>query len=124
MPSVDVTNGPPTGHVYWSVCRSFRRNGRFRIRPYAPRGPRPFRRQFLAGGSMTRLGLRQHLRAMLIVLLPLAPAFSQALTGTITGRALDSSGGVLPGVDVSISSPAMIGGARTAVTDDQGVYRF
>jgi hypothetical protein len=62
--------------------------------------------------------------AMLIVLLPLAPAFSQALTGTITGRALDSSGGVLPGVDVSISSPAMIGGARTAVTDDQGVYRF
>ena len=44
-----------------------------------------------------------------------APAFAQTLTGTITGRALDTSGGVLPGVEVSITSPAMIGGARTAV---------
>jgi hypothetical protein len=53
-----------------------------------------------------------------------APVFAQSTTGTITGRALDSSGGVLPGVEVSISSPAMIGGARTAFTDEQGVYRF
>ena len=53
-----------------------------------------------------------------------ASVFAQALTGTITGRALDSSGGVLPGVEVSITSPAMIGGARTAFTDPQGVYRF
>ena len=30
----------------------------------------------------------------------------------------------LPGVTVSITSPNMIGGARTAVTDEQGVYRF
>jgi hypothetical protein len=52
------------------------------------------------------------------------PAFGQGLTGTITGRALDSSGGVLPGVEVSVASPSMIGGARSAVTDDQGVYRF
>src|SRR5262245_30430504 len=53
-----------------------------------------------------------------------SPADSQALTGTITGRALDGSGAVLPGVDVTISSPAMIGGARSGVTDAQGVYRF
>jgi hypothetical protein len=53
-----------------------------------------------------------------------APAFAQSLTGAITGRALDGSGAVLPGVDVSISSPAMIGGPRSAVTDAQGVYRF
>ena len=39
------------------------------------------------------------------------PAFSQSLTGTITGRALDSSGAVLPGVEVAVSSPSMIGGA-------------
>ena len=31
---------------------------------------------------------------------------------------------MLPGVEVSITSPAMIGGARTAVTDEQGAYRF
>ena len=51
-------------------------------------------------------------------------AFAQALTGTITGRALDASGGVLPGVSVSITSPSMIGGPRSAVTDEQGAYRF
>ena len=52
------------------------------------------------------------------------PAFAQTSLSAITGRADDTSGGALPGVTVSISSPQMIGGARTAVTDDQGVYRF
>ena len=52
------------------------------------------------------------------------PAFAQATTGTITGRAIDSSGALLPGVNVSISSPQMIGGAREAVTDSLGAYRF
>src|SRR5204862_7384162 len=52
------------------------------------------------------------------------PAFAQSTTGTITGRAVDSSGAVLPGVAVSISSPQMIGGAREAVTDALGTYRF
>ena len=52
------------------------------------------------------------------------PVFAQATTGTITGRAVDSSGALLPGVNVSISSPQMIGGAREAVTDSLGAYRF
>jgi hypothetical protein len=43
-----------------------------------------------------------------------------ALTGTVT----DSSGGVLPGVTVTVTSEAVIGGSRTAVTDENGVYRF
>jgi hypothetical protein len=51
-------------------------------------------------------------------------AHAQQSTGTITGRATDTNGGALPGVAVSIASPQMIGGARQAVTDDQGVYRF
>lgn len=59
----------------------------------------------------------------LAVLVPTI-ALAQSTTGTITGRALDSSGGVLPGVEVGVSSPAMIGGVRTAFTDEQGVYRF
>src|SRR6478752_8644004 len=53
-----------------------------------------------------------------------SPAFGQSTTGTITGRAVDGSGAVLPGVSVSISSPQMIGGARDAVTDPLGTYRF
>ena len=51
-------------------------------------------------------------------------AEAQQQTGAITGRATDTSGGALPGVTVSITSPNMIGGARTAVTDEQGVYRL
>ena len=30
----------------------------------------------------------------------------------------------MPGVTVSVTSPNLIGGARTAVTDEEGVYRF
>ena len=52
------------------------------------------------------------------------PVFAQSTTGTITGRAVDSSGAVLPGVTVSITSPQQIGGAREAVTDALGTYRF
>ena len=51
-------------------------------------------------------------------------AEAQQQTGAITGRAADASSGALPGVTVSITSPNMIGGARTAITDEQGVYRF
>ena len=53
-----------------------------------------------------------------------APVWAQSQTGAITGRATDTSGGALPGVTVSITSPNMIGGARTSVTDEEGVYRF
>ena len=58
------------------------------------------------------------------MLLAALPAASQSTTGTITGRALDTSGGLLPGVAVSVTSPAMIGGAREAVTDPLGTFRF
>ncbi len=51
-------------------------------------------------------------------------AAAQSTLGNITGRATDSSGGALPGVTVSITSTNLIGGARTAVTDEQGLYRF
>jgi len=61
----------------------------------------------------------------LALLISAIPAFSQTNgTGAITGRAQDSSGAVIPGVEVTITSPAMIGGARTTVTDEAGVYRF
>jgi hypothetical protein len=63
--------------------------------------------------------------SVLALLVALAmPAHAQTQTGVITGRATDSSGAALPGVTVTITSPNMIGGARTAVTDDTGVYRF
>ena len=55
-----------------------------------------------------------------VVLLPtLAHAQAQ-----IVGQVRDESGGVLPGVTVEASSPAIIEKVRTAVTDDQGRYRI
>ncbi|MEZ5286428.1 MAG: carboxypeptidase-like regulatory domain-containing protein [Vicinamibacterales bacterium] len=42
----------------------------------------------------------------------------------IEGRVTDTSGGVLPGVTVSINSPALQAGARDAVTDVNGRYQF
>src|SRR5215475_3348019 len=72
---------------------------------------------------------RNYARLFLGVCVALAlfaiPAFPQsAVTGNITGRAQDSSGALIPGVEVTIASPAMIGGARTEVTDETGSYRF
>jgi hypothetical protein len=53
------------------------------------------------------------------------PLHAQAqTTSTLTGTITDSSGAVLPGVTVAISSPSLIGGTHSTVTDDQGVYRF
>src|SRR3989337_1881828 len=44
--------------------------------------------------------------------------------GTLTGTVRDASGGVLPGVTVEATSPALIEKVRTAVTDENGVYRI
>jgi hypothetical protein len=49
-----------------------------------------------------------------------ALAFAQA---SITGVVKDTSGAVLPGVTVEVSSPALIEKTRTAVTDGAGQYR-
>jgi hypothetical protein len=46
-----------------------------------------------------------------------------ATTGSINGRVLDSSDAVLPGVTVTISAPQMQG-TQTAVTNEEGNYRF
>ncbi|MBI4477374.1 MAG: TonB-dependent receptor [Acidobacteria bacterium] len=53
----------------------------------------------------------------------LFPATLQA-QGTIAGQVTDSSGSVVPGVTIEASSPALIEGARTTVTDTQGRYQI
>src|ERR1700731_4211495 len=66
-------------------------------------------------------------RFLWLVLLMLCLAtsvFAQAATtGVITGRVLDSSGAVLPGVTISLKGSE--GAAQfSGVTDGQGVYRL
>src|SRR5688572_4049401 len=55
-----------------------------------------------------------------ILLIPTL-AYAQA---TITGTVRDTSGGVLPGVTVEATSPALAGTARTVVSDNAGIYRI
>jgi hypothetical protein len=54
------------------------------------------------------------------------PAFAQsagATTGAIDGKVSDASGGVMPGVTITIASQSMQG-IRTAVSNEEGSYRF
>ena len=46
-----------------------------------------------------------------------------AATGAITGRVTDSTGAVLPGAAIEISSDALMGN-RTTITSAEGLYRF
>jgi hypothetical protein len=67
------------------------------------------------------------LTALAIVAATADTAFAQgggaSSTGTIQGRVADASGGVLPGVTVTASSPSMIG-TQTQITNENGSYRF
>jgi hypothetical protein len=49
---------------------------------------------------------------------------AQTQTGTITGVVTDAQGAVMPGVTVSIESPALIGGTKTTITNQTGSYQF
>ena len=55
-----------------------------------------------------------------VVLLPATGFAQSALTGEVT----DNTGGVLPGVTVEASSPALIEGSRIAITDGTGRYNI
>ena len=65
--------------------------------------------------------MRRILILSLLVLLAALPLAAQSLTGTITGTIKDEQGGVLPGVNLTLSGKT---GTRTAVTDTEGSYRF
>jgi hypothetical protein len=53
------------------------------------------------------------------------PAMAQGIGGGITGTATDSSGGVLPGVSITVTATAGgLGSGQTTVTNEQGAYVF
>ena len=58
------------------------------------------------------------------VLLSCPDTFAQGLTGAIEGTLQDNTGGVLPGVTVTLSSPGLVGGAQVRVTEGDGKFRF
>jgi len=76
---------------------------------------------------MTRRGFPAVVALLALCLLAPTYAFAQgggaSTTGSINGKVVDSSGGVLPGVTVSATSPSAMG-VQTSVTDTGGNYRF
>src|SRR5438105_6746918 len=52
------------------------------------------------------------------------PAHAQVQTGSILVKAVDQQGAVMPGVTITISSPVLVSGSMSGVTDAAGTYRF
>jgi outer membrane receptor protein involved in Fe transport len=76
---------------------------------------------------MSRSSVVRHAFAWFaLVLLALAasagPVRAQSVTGSIQGTVVDQSGGVLPGVTVTVANTAT-GAVRTSVTDAAGLFR-
>ncbi len=65
----------------------------------------------------------QVVSAVCLVLTP-ALGWAQGVGSGIAGVVRDTSGAVLPGVNVEASSPALIEKTRTAVTDSEGQYKL
>ncbi len=78
------------------------------------------REGLMTAGRTPRLAWRLLLVLLLVVGLPLTAAAQN--TGRITGVVTDATGGVLPGVTVTIK--AGTAAAQTAVTDANGRYAF
>ena len=61
-------------------------------------------------------------RCIALFAIVLTPVIASAQTSTISGTVKDASGGVLPGVTVEASSPALIEKTRATVTSGSGTY--
>ncbi len=69
--------------------------------------------------------IRKTLLFLLIVALSFGTSLAQTIpTGKLTGTVSDAENGALPGVNVTISSPALILPQMSTVTNEKGLYKF
>jgi hypothetical protein len=71
--------------------------------------------------------MRRKLLSLIVAALLLSPlpALAQiGQTAALTGTVTDTTGAILPGATVTVTSASLIGGSRTATTDASGTYRF
>lgn len=71
---------------------------------------------------MTRV--RMWLAAISVMAVAALPAHAQVQTGSILVRVTDAQGGAVPGVTITLTSPVLVAGTMTGVTDTGGVNRF
>ena len=62
--------------------------------------------------------------AAILILGAAAAASAQVNTGSISGKVTGTDNLALPGVAVTVSGPAIMGGVLAATTNEQGLYRF
>ena len=75
---------------------------------------------FGSGDAMRHTGVF----LLAVVMMASLPGWSQTTTGRLMGTTVDESGAVLPGVSITVSSPALIGGKQVKTTDDRGEFLF
>ena len=68
--------------------------------------------------------MRARVLSALAFLAVAVPVFAQVQTGSILVRVTDQQGGAVPGVTVTLTSPVLVAGSTTGVTDSGGVNRF
>jgi len=72
--------------------------------------------------SHARTALAIGLAALLILAAP--PLAAQTVSGALTGNVLDDTGLPLPGATVTVTSPDLVRGSASSVTDASGGFRF
>jgi hypothetical protein len=68
--------------------------------------------------------LRLWLSALALLAVAAWPVSAQVQTGSILVRVTDAQGGAVPGVSITLTSPVLVSGTMTGVTDAGGVNRF
>lgn len=68
--------------------------------------------------------LKVSILSVLLVMLALGSAYAQRLTGNIRGTVKDNTDEILPGVTVEVQSPSLIGGIKSVITTESGVFLF
>src|SRR5687767_12186206 len=68
--------------------------------------------------------VRTWLAAISVMAFAALPVVAQVQTGSILVRVTDAQGGAVPGVTVTLSSPVLVAGTMTGVTDIGGINRF
>lgn len=79
------------------------------------------------GGSVTSSRMRRAVGISILAglfAICAGRAGAQGLTGSVDGTVRDQSGAVVPGVTVTVSSPALIGGPQARPTQNDGTFRF